>query len=142
MTLYRKKMEDALRSNRERIEWLEKHKDFYPLIEELEEIFDREFYPSQNSSFLYSSTYLKDTDDKTLPLLMEEFILSKDWIEEHKPSESNKEYGEIAFTFKTTKSQFGNSERPMLRLTVNYSNMCRRILKGTKLLNNYIYECD
>lgn len=142
MNLYRKKIEAALKMNNERLQSLERHKDFYPLLEELQEVFERELFPSQSTHALMVSIYLRDKDDKTFPLLIEEFILSKDWIEEAEPSESSKEYGEYRMSFYTTQPQFGSGNRPKLVLTVNYSNLCKRVVSGTRLIKDYEYECD
>ncbi len=142
MKLYRKKMEFILRTNRQKVEQLERHRDFYPLIEELCETFEREFWPNQLSNYLYISVYLEKKDDKTLPLLMEEFILSHTWIEEDKPSISHKEQGEINFFFQLSNPYFGSKERPKLNLCVNYSDLCKRVVTGTRLVEDYEYKCD
>lgn len=142
MNLYRNRVEAALRLNNARLRSLERHKDFYPLLEELQDVFGREFYPCQSISLLTVTVYLQDNDDKTLPLLIEEFIKDKDWLEEAEPSSSNKEYGEYRMAFYIKKRQFGSGDRPKLVLSINYSNLCKRVVSGTRVVKDYEYKCD
>jgi len=142
MNLYRKKVEAALKLNNSRLRDLERHKEFYPLLEELQEVFDREVYPFQSTHTLSVSIYLQDKDDKTLPLLIEEFIVGKNWLEVAEPSKSSKEDGEYRMAFFTKEKPFGAGDRPKFVLTVNYSNLCKRVISGTRLVKDYEYECD
>ncbi len=141
MTLYTNTIKTAMRRQRSKLKSIERHKDIYPIIEELKTQFNREVYINQSSAVLTATIYLTKEDDKTLPLLIEETVFTFDYMEKREESQSNKGLGEITFYFQHKKAPFGQGEYPRLTLCVDYSSLCKRVKIGTKEVDDYVYKC-
>ena len=76
-----------------------------------------------------------------MPLLLEEHVLSYDFIETQKKSLTG-DLGEVTFYFQLTSSKFGKGDRPTLKLNVDYSALCKRVYTGSELVKQYRYECS
>jgi len=139
MSLYEKRVKEMLQWNKSNIQALKKHKRFYPLVEELSKVSGRLFFTYQKEDELQISVYLGKGDDKTLSLFIEEYILNENWIEKTS-SYSKKESGEYIIKFQS-KDKDSNGDRLRLVVTVNYSALCKRVLKGTEVVDKYEYDC-
>ena len=142
MTTYSKEIEKLLRRQRSKLKSTERHKDFYPLVDELELLQHSYCYFSQYSDYLEITVYCKKEADKTYPQYVRENILTHAWLEEEKEPRQHKKSGEYHFFFQYKNYTFGKGERPKLSVKVDYSNLCRRIVTGRESYELTEYVCD
>ena len=140
MNAYTEKIDNLHRATRQQLEFIERHKDFYPIIDSLREFYNT-IYLSQYGHTLMASVYLLEADEKTLPLVLKEMILEHSFIETDAEDSSDKETATITFYFRLKEPVFGSGTRPTMQLSVDYSNLCKRVVTGKRKVDEYTYEC-
>jgi len=142
MTIYSKKVELIQKTARQDHKNLLRHQSFYPILEEVVKCSEGVFFINQYPDEVIATIYLKETEDKTLPYLMQEIVLSYDFIEESSEPKSNPKSGEIHFFFQMRNPSFGEGPRPKFKLVINYTSQCKFVKVSTHLEDDYEYVCN
>ena len=140
MTLYNERISQQMKDQARAIKALKRHEEFYNIAENLGKSIGKPIYTSQHACSITVFIYLKEKDDKSLPELCNEIVLSSTKVEEIK--DRKVESGEAFYFYRLKKPVFGSGERPTMTLRVDFTDLCERIVTGKRLVEEYEYRCE
>lgn len=142
MKTYTKDFEFLMKKQRDAIKALERHKDFYQIYDKLQELKHSYCFHNQYSQVLSITLCVKRTADKTYPHFIKELVEAYPFVEEKIKPIQNKKEGKYTFHFQHKTEMFGNGDRPSLTVTVDYTELCVRVITGTESYEVAEYHCE